>query len=1033
MYIPFREPVSPRYIHINPKTNQVHLLVPIVGGQEISTDNTCQATVALKDFFEGRALRELTAYKKALVFDITLLEEGNPQRTLKEERLSQIEVYIDEVQGMQNSYGDAVNMFMTRSSNLYSIQLRPREQDHQSSVINPVFHLKRQNDNRGKPLSPLYNAMHRIFPVVAVAKPDSRTYLITAVEAALPIPARFADIQRILGEQCYKLFGLGIDFTKLSNGNTVDKAAINALMGFGRYPTAKEYIDALLGFCAPRMWEFIPTSPFYSISRELSVANRTEELSILTQFFLANLTVYCRAKRISPQNFGVLFDASSSLSSKLVYAVSSALEAGEDVEDCICTFFNIHADDFGLARSLNADDLISIKQKFVRTYHTVASKKENPHMDDFMILDREATGETAKFVTHQGDICVNFGEIVDMVAAASANPNYFEQIRKDFAIHPIDIPHKNEWVVGGIERAPEELLACLNEEQFKQLPQTVQDECRVHPAFQLRQFLPDIAKGKQGEAEALLNATPANAQILLRTPGVFTDYSGRTFNCTAYEYAYWAKDTHMCRMLERHMDEKTKAQILMRVNEMERIDPATGQPAGLEYRQNGKIHRSNHFDFTPLKRALQQYVDGNVIVKSNAWLPISTAQRDLPAHVVQEYCRLDRSFRPTPQFNEATLPRTLTFFDSVTGRDNSWFPLSASEFIYGAENAPVLMRNKKKKALKAEPFMHARTDLLAIISLDEVRTADLRQSRKNLSPLNSKTEQILSTPDLINLAMLSKNHWNLFKPMVGIRKLLCHVVRGEHDAVNAMLKKDINLIFKRDRVTDCSGRSFDNVSAFEYALWAMDKHMWALMLQCIPQDEEGRKILAILLAQYNKVNEEGVTYTLNGETITEHHFDFANTIIKELQIQANLMSVPEDDRDEELMNKQWPEGVGGAQRLLPMHVIHEYCSNEPFYPVPGFTKQPKSSKQFYNYATGKYENWFKPDSKLGTDFALFKGPRTSAWVQFKGGWDEEPDDLPAMKALHEVRKKDFINLKAQLKEQMTVDNQFSNRFNLAAR
>lgn len=56
MYTPFIEPLSPRYIHINPETNQVHLLVPVVGGQEISTDNTCKATVALRDFFDGSAL-----------------------------------------------------------------------------------------------------------------------------------------------------------------------------------------------------------------------------------------------------------------------------------------------------------------------------------------------------------------------------------------------------------------------------------------------------------------------------------------------------------------------------------------------------------------------------------------------------------------------------------------------------------------------------------------------------------------------------------------------------------------------------------------------------------------------------------------------------------------------------------------------------------------------------------------------------------------------------------------------------------------
>jgi hypothetical protein len=34
-------------------------MVPVVGGQEISTDNTCKATVALREFFDGGALRPL--------------------------------------------------------------------------------------------------------------------------------------------------------------------------------------------------------------------------------------------------------------------------------------------------------------------------------------------------------------------------------------------------------------------------------------------------------------------------------------------------------------------------------------------------------------------------------------------------------------------------------------------------------------------------------------------------------------------------------------------------------------------------------------------------------------------------------------------------------------------------------------------------------------------------------------------------------------------------------------------------------------
>ncbi|CCD05911.1 TPA: F-box protein [Legionella pneumophila] len=293
--------------------------------------------------------------------------------------------------------------------------------------------------------------------------------------------------------------------------------------------------------------------------------------------------------------------------------------------------------------------------------------------------------------------------------------------------------------------------------------------------------------------------------------------------------------------------------------------------------------------------------------------------------------------------------------------------------------------------------------------------------------LKTEIAKNLSNCDLVNLAQTSEYHLSLFKPMVDVRKLLHNVVRGKHDAVQSMLRKDISLIFARSKVTDCSGRTFDNVSAFEYALWALDKHMWSAMVECIPLNEEGRKIIAQLIAQYNKINTNGVTYRLNGKRVTEQHFDFKNTIIKELQIQVDLINAP-GAKNVDAINKQWREGVGGVQKLLPMHVIDEYCSNEPFYPVPQFITQPKSLKKIYNWTMiiEKEEHWFSIDSKLGVNFAIYKGPAQQAngLSSCGGPWHKFSDDLEAMTALCKVRTTDFINLKSQLEEQINLDNRY---------
>ena len=288
--------------------------------------------------------------------------------------------------------------------------------------------------------------------------------------------------------------------------------------------------------------------------------------------------------------------------------------------------------------------------------------------------------------------------------------------------------------------------------------------------------------------------------------------------------------------------------------------------------------------------------------------------------------------------------------------------------------------------------------------------------------LQIEAAQNLSNTNLISLALTSRNHLALFKPLIDARKLLHFATRGDHETVRTMLKKDISLIFTRGKVTDCSGRAFDNVSAFEYALWALDKDMWTTMLDSIPDNEEGNKVLAALVAQYSTASTKGVTYKLNGETITEKHFDFENSIIKRLKAQVDSMNEP-DTINWDAIDKQWREGVGGAQKLLPMHVVYEYCSSKPFYPLPTFKLQPNYSKKFYNWNTKKDENWFSEHSKLAIDFAIYKGhsgkpqplraPRRASLVAV---------DLAAMTALYEARKQDFATLKSQLEQQPTLDS-----------
>ncbi|MBN9231422.1 MAG: F-box protein [Legionella sp.] len=284
--------------------------------------------------------------------------------------------------------------------------------------------------------------------------------------------------------------------------------------------------------------------------------------------------------------------------------------------------------------------------------------------------------------------------------------------------------------------------------------------------------------------------------------------------------------------------------------------------------------------------------------------------------------------------------------------------------------------------------------------------------------IKNETVSHLSTPDLLKFSVTSQGNKTFLKPVLEkrrvLQKFIHHVVRGEHDAVKNLLKKDIWLLAQRDQVTDYSTRTYQSISGFEYSLWALDKHMWAAMMSCIPQNKQGLKVFVELLAQYNKVSKKGITYTLHGNIITEPHFDF-EILIKALRTQINLGSIPHCTVD-----RHWQQSVGGAQKLLPMHVVDEYCSREPFYPLPQFTAQPKSSRQYYDWVILKDMDWFG----IKANFAICKG--TAGCIASYDGehnaFEQVAYDLNAMTVLYEKRTHDFLELKTELEAKITENN-----------
>jgi hypothetical protein len=248
------------------------------------------------------------------------------------------------------------------------------------------------------------------------------------------------------------------------------------------------------------------------------------------------------------------------------------------------------------------------------------------------------------------------------------------------------------------------------------------------------------------------------------------------------------------------------------------------------------------------------------------------------------------------------------------------------------------------------------------------------------------------------------------------QKFLLHVARGEQDQAEVMLKDNPELLLRKGDVTDYSGRAFHNITAFQYALWAYDRHMWNMLLKYFPRSDgtdEALKQLNELEAagvsyQLNELEAAGVSYQLNDsktQWIRESHYDWRLLTEFENYYRATeaLMEI----------NKR----IVIAQQQAPAHIANEHCRpDRPFlsrdWEVAQFDDDhlPRS---FEVKAKSLSDHWFPLDSK--SVFSWNKHVPIARRDPDKAQLDYPSSiDLIVLRSLRSRRKSEYKHLKHDL-------------------
>ncbi|MFI4919495.1 MAG: hypothetical protein ACHP65_08060 [Legionellales bacterium] len=435
----------------------------------------------------------------------------------------------------------------------------------------------------------------------------------------------------------------------------------------------------------------------------------------------------------------------------------------------------------------------------------------------------------------------------------------------------------------------------------------------------LLNLLDDVAWGdfmRPKQLNAVASLTPQHLSYFVAR-GTIQDRAGRQFfNISAFQYALWALDGQALQMIVDSLRNAAgqggpsqAATETIRIELLAQYQEVITQ--GLSYTANHLTVTENHFDFGPWINMLKGHASCGGPERKHYLNLFCQQLVNLPVHVIQEYYRLSKEryyflgLHGHDKSKAACEYRVTRFENNAIARVRK--NMLVRNLISDKHDCD-LMDLKHDSSFPPILSEYGYADWEAMVVLHATRLCDVANLKFTLTHPNFQSPERLST-------------------------LLFHTARGEEVQAKAFLQKSpahLGCLIERGNVHDYSGRVFFNISAFQYAVWAKDWHMWRMMLGCLhdaahsPLNNAAAAALQLtLLAQFNEVVTQGIRYHKYDQWILESHFNFQPL----LDALKNFIDLA-DGTEAQNFRSKWCHDIRFIQHELPAHAAQEYCRKE---------------------------------------------------------------------------------------------------------